>query len=147
MKEKPSADAVPLCPSCQPEMEGARVFGIVGGSVEGPRLGYLDRTVPVNSPLVVLPPEVKPTEVFRMAAPCATKQCQHFDGTNCQLAKRIIQILPAVVDALPACNIRAECRWWQQEGRAACMRCPQVVTHVYNPAPELIEAAGMEPRT
>jgi hypothetical protein len=39
-----------------------------------------------------------------------------------------------VVDALPACAIRPACRWWQQEGKAACQRCPQVVTQAYAPS-------------
>lgn len=64
-----------------------------------------------------------------------------FDGKNCNLATRIVQILPAVVDALPACLIRPTCRWYQQEGRAACMRCPQVVTENYEPSEDFKRAA------
>ena len=33
-----------------------------------------------------------------------------------------------VVRALPRCAIRPTCRWFRQEGPAACFRCPQVVT-------------------
>ena len=56
------------------------------------------------------------------------------DGKDCQLATRIVQILPRAVDILPPCSIRPECRWYQQEGKAACVRCPQVMTDCYTPS-------------
>ena len=80
-------------------------------------------------------------EVFRFAAHCEENKCRHFDGSHCQLATRIVQILPAVTDGLPPCLIRAECRWFQQEGKAACMRCPQVVTESYEPDEDFKRAA------
>lgn len=74
---------------------------------------------------------VSPTQVFRFAAPCAGNACQHFDGANCKLATRIVEHLPEAVDDLPECTIRSACRWWMQEGAAACRRCPLVVTESY----------------
>src|SRR5215468_6657421 len=59
-------------------------------------------------------------------------KCPHFDGANCQLATRVVRILPAVVDRLPACVIRKECRWFSQEGEAACKRCPEITTVSYD---------------
>jgi hypothetical protein len=56
----------------------------------------------------------------------------HFDRDNCRLAQKIVEKLDAVSDMLPACQIRQNCRWWQQEGKAACQRCPQVVTDSFN---------------
>jgi len=35
-----------------------------------------------------------------------------------------------VVSELPSCQIRDTCRWFAEEGGAACLRCPQVVTLV-----------------
>jgi hypothetical protein len=52
----------------------------------------------------------------------------HFDGARCQLAARIVEMLPEVTESLPPCTIQPTCRWYRQEGRAACFRCPQVVT-------------------
>jgi hypothetical protein len=40
----------------------------------------------------------------------------------------VVQILPVVVDALPPCTIRNNCRWFSQEGEAACKRCPEITT-------------------
>ncbi len=67
----------------------------------------------------------------------------HFDGTRCQLAVRIAKLLPEVVDSLPACNIRSDCRWFRQEGRAACLRCPQIVTGNAEADEILQRVAGM----
>ena len=58
--------------------------------------------------------------------------CKHFKGNTCSLAKRIVEGVPAVVNALPACEIRPTCRWFRQEGKAACFRCPQVMTEKSN---------------
>ena len=56
-------------------------------------------------------------------------------------ASGIVDLLPAVTEALPACRIRPECRWYRQEGRPACMRCPQVVTQTYQPTELYARAA------
>ena len=131
-----------LCPSAQPDMAGCRVLGVVGGTVEASQVAYVNEHLPVSEELLASSAPLKPTEVFRFAAHCEGKACRHFDGTNCNLATRIVQILPAVVDALPACLIRPTCRWYQQEGRAAMhVRCPQVVTESYEPSEEFLRAA------
>jgi hypothetical protein len=70
---------------------------------------------------------------MRFAGACEERKCTHFDGANCQLATRIVRILDEVVDALPRCAIRPTCRWYAQEGRPACLRCPQVVTELTGP--------------
>lgn len=116
------------CPSSQATAEGARIFGVITGTPEQHRVGYLTETVPISGEVLDLAGTAKPTEVFRIAAPCANGGCKHFRGNNCTLAQRIVQGVPAVVNALPACQIRSTCRWFRQEGKAACFRCPQVMT-------------------
>jgi hypothetical protein len=135
-----------LCPSALPEMPEGRVFGVMGGTATEPRLAYLDEAAPATGDLLAMAGEVQPTEVFRMAAPCVGSQCTHFDGRDCGLATRIVQILPAVVDTLPPCVIRKDCRWFQQEGKPACMRCPQVVTLNCAPSEGMARAATPAPR-
>jgi hypothetical protein len=122
----------PLCPSAQPEMAGVIIFGIVVGTISEPRVAYLAEPQPVNDRVLALAGPVKPTEVFRLAAPCAGNGCQHFDGGQCRLAMRTATVLPVVAEKLPPCLIRPHCRWWEQEGKAACVRCPQVVTESYH---------------
>lgn len=139
--KKQEASACVLCPSARPEMEGAVVFGVIGGTVEEPRLTHLAAPQPVTDEVLALSGPVAPTEVFRFAAPCAGDACAHFDGRDCRLATRIVQILPAATSSLPPCQLRPECRWWQQEGRAACLRCPQIVSDCQNPSEEMLRAS------
>lgn len=124
---------VPLCPSARPD-SNSKVFGVISGTVEEPRVAYLKQPLPLTDRLKAVSGEITPTEVFRTASTCATHKCQHFDGEDCRLAMRIVEQLPAVAEELPPCSIRRNCRWWQQEGKAACLRCPQVVTDNYNPS-------------
>lgn len=132
-----------LCPSAQPDMSGAIVLGVVGGDAEAARLGYLNEKLPVTDDLLALTGPIKPTKVFRFAAHCEERACRHFDGTLCRLASRIVEFLPAVTDALPPCPIRKTCRWFDQEGKAACLRCPQVVTEDSQPS-ELMRRAALD---
>ena len=133
------------CPSAQPDMPGSRVLGVVGGTPDAPEVAYLNELLPVSDEVLALAGQVKPTQVLRFAAPCQEKKCCHFDGKDCRLVTRIVQILPAVTDGLPACLIRASCRWYQQEGKAACVRCPQVVTYAAEPSDNMRLAAEGKP--
>jgi hypothetical protein len=144
-EQDPAAVTPPLCPSAQPGMAGCVVFGVVGGTVEAPRVGYLDMPQPVTGELLALAQPVQPARVFRFAAPCACSGCDHFSGSDCRLAARIVELLPAVVGSLPPCSLRPSCRWWRQEGKAACLRCPQVVTQVNHPSEQLRRAAQPGP--
>jgi len=130
---KDTSEAVPLCPSAQPEMPDSVIFGVIGGSAEQPRVGYLAVPRPVRDESLLATLPVHPTEVFRIAAPCAGTACQHFDGTNCTLVTRTVQLLPPATTVAPPCAIRPNCRWWQQEGKQACQRCPEIVTRNYDP--------------
>ncbi len=129
-----------MCPSAEPEMDGSVIFGIVTGTPERPELVHLPQTKQIPPELLTLESPVKPTEIFRIAATCIERDCQHFDGTNCRLIGRIVDGLPTVTESLPACPIRAKCRWWQQEGKEACQRCLQVVRDNFNVSEQLFQA-------
>ena len=130
-----------MCPSAQPEIPGSVAFGVITGSSENPRVAWIERPVPVTSELLALTSPVAPTQVLRIAAPCQEQACCHFDGTDCRLATRLVQLIPAVVESLPACRIRPDCRWFIQEGSAACRVCPQVVTYCVDQSAEMNRAA------
>lgn len=134
----------PLCPSSLPNQEGSVIIGVVSGTIEEPRLAYLVEPQPVTDETLDLTAPVTPTEVLRFAAPCAGQACKHFDGSKCRLAARVVQQLPKVVDVLPACRIRPKCRWWRQEGKAGCIRCPQIVTDSYTDSAQLRRVASPE---
>ena len=116
------------CPSAQPGMPDAQILGIISRDADGPRLAYLNERIPATPELLAQAAPADPREIFRLAARCEQSKCVHFDGARCQLATRIVEMLPEVTGSLPPCTIRRTCRWYQQEGRAACFRCPQVVT-------------------
>jgi hypothetical protein len=132
--ENTTAERIPLCPSARPTLSHSVVFGVISGTADEPRVVYLKQAQTVTEELIAKVQPVTPAEVFRAASPCETKDCQHFDGTNCRLATRVAEQLPAVAEQLPPCAIRRDCRWWQQEGSAACFRCPQVITDNFNPS-------------
>lgn len=122
-------------------MPGARVFGVVTGTDQAPSVAWLERPVPVTAELMAKTGAVEPQRIFRITAACQESKCTHFDGSRCKLVQRIVNLLPPVSETLPPCSLRASCRWFTQEGRAACLRCPQVVTHSYEPPDRVIQAA------
>ena len=136
-----------LCPSAQTGMENCRILGVVLNEVpqEGPipRIVYLNELLPATAEVLALSAPLKPTEVYRLSATCAEHKCPHFDGADCKLAARIVNILPAVVDALPPCTIRKDCRWYSQEGGAACRRCPEITTLSYDLSETTREVSGL----
>jgi len=132
-----------LCPSAQPGMDRCQILGVVQRDGPTPMLQYLNEHVPASSEVLAMSAPLKPTEVFRLAATCAENKCPHFDGRDCRLATRIVQILPAVVDTLPPCIIRKECRWFSQEGGAACRRCPEITTVSYDLSPRTRAVSGL----
>ena len=129
------------CPSAQTRAKGSRIYGVMTGPSNDRRVGYLTETLEPTPELLALAGEAKPTELFRIAAPCANGGCRHFNG-GCTLVQRIVAALPIVVSALPACQIRGTCRWYLQEGDAACLRCPQIMTDKANAADEEIRIAA-----
>ncbi len=133
------------CPSAQPDMEGAQVFGVITGTPEAPRVAYLqgEATVDLTQPEAL--GGLQPGHVFRIGARCEESRCQHFDGSRCMLARRIATQLPTVVDVLPRCRIRSTCRWFAEQGGAACLRCPQVVTLASEDMPALVDVAATAP--
>jgi hypothetical protein len=136
-----SNESTLLCPSARSDWDGSQVFGVVHGTVEAPKVTYLKKAQPLVENISKLNNRVSPEEVFRIAAPCEEKGCQHFDGQDCRLAMRVVEQLSMVAEGLPPCAIRRNCRWWQQEGRAACLRCPQVITDHHSPSELMINVA------
>jgi len=132
-----------MCPSAQPGMDNCRVLGVVQQEGATSRIVYLKQILPASQEVLNMSAPMKPTEVFRLAATCAENRCPHFDGTDCQLATRIVNLLPAVVDSLPPCTIRQDCRWYSQEGGDACRRCPEITTVSYDVSEKVQRVSGL----
>ncbi|MEO1621328.1 MAG: nitrogen fixation protein [Cyanobacteria bacterium J06632_3] len=123
------------CPSSQPNAENNLVFGLVCGTADQPRVRYLQTPRPFTQALREKISPLSPTAVLRITSPCAQSDCQHFHNQQCRLIDQLIEALPPVTDPLPPCKIRHQCRWWHQAGKAACQRCPQIVTTVRTARP------------
>lgn len=132
-----------LCPSAQPGMDRAMVLGVVQLNGPSPVVEYLNERLPATPEVLALSAPLKPTEIFRLAATCAEHGCPHFDGADCRLASRVVNMLPAAVASLPPCTIRKECRWHSQEGDAACKRCPEITTVTYDLSQQTQEVSGL----
>jgi hypothetical protein len=117
-----------MCPSSHPSVAGCQILGVIEKAGGGPEVVYVNEHIPATADVLALAAPANPGEVFRLAAPCQTATCPHFEGGACGLVTEIVRSLAPVVDALPPCLIRKDCRWFRQEGAAACRRCPQVVT-------------------
>lgn len=117
-----------LCPSARSDMRDARIVGMIAGEPETPRIAYLAPGVVVPDAALTALGALEPAEVFRFAAGCEEHRCAHFAAGQCSLAERVVRQLPEVVELVPRCQIRAACRWFAEQGAAACRRCPQVVT-------------------
>lgn len=137
-----AAAAAPLlCPSASADAQGAVVIGVVQSGAGSPRVAYLETLLPVTPELLERTAPVPPNRVLRTAAACVECACSHFDGAACTLASRIVAMVPPAVDRPPPCAIRPRCRWWKQEGRAACARCPEVVTETVDASDSFRRAA------
>jgi hypothetical protein len=58
------------CPSAQPDMEGARIIGVIGGTPAAPQIAYLEHGVQIDESVARGLGVLEPTEVFRYAAKC-----------------------------------------------------------------------------
>jgi hypothetical protein len=139
--EPPALD----CPSSQPAIRGARIIGVMSESEGQSRVAYLEQAVPLSPELLERTAPLDPTRVLRIAAPCETSACPHFEADRCSLAEKVANLLPVAVDELAPCPIRKTCRWFAQEGKAICTRCAGVTTAVDRP-PEYMQFV-VDPRT
>jgi hypothetical protein len=119
------------CPAAPPHWPEAKIFGIAGGTIDQPEITFLDEAVPVTPDLLAATTPVSPREVFRFSADCRKDGCPHWSDEGpgrCTLVSTVLREFDPVVTELPPCSVRKSCRWWAQEGRAACQRCAGIPT-------------------
>jgi hypothetical protein len=131
------------CPSAQPDMQGARPFGVISGTIEETRIAFFKKSALAEFNWRDTFSTTDATRVLRFSARCEKHRCIHFSGTQCSLGHRVKQELPAVVDTLPSCLIRPTCRWYFEQGSDVCLRCPQVVTMIPEGDPQLSVVASV----
>jgi hypothetical protein len=134
-----------LCPSAPGSVDDSVLIGVVTDHPDGPRVVPTEGALPVTLEILAMAEPVSPSEVFRFATKCRSCSCPHFSNDACQLAMRSVALLEPAGD-LPKCSIRPLCRWFRQEGRAICERCPQIVTEQHVPYEHMLEIVnGTEP--
>lgn len=117
------------CPSSTCH-EGAVLIAVLG---EDGRLGYLRPPLIVDEAFSEASKKHgDPESRFRFADTCRQAECEHWSGRECSLVGRLIGAraatgLEATDRGLPRCAIRADCRWFAQEGVDACAVCPVIV--------------------
>lgn len=134
------------CPSAPASNPDNQVFGVILGEAKDPRVAYLAKGVALDAKRAVDRLDVDPGHVFRFAGKCANGGCAQFSDGGCRLGRDITAMLEPVVDTAPPCMIRSTCRWFAENGVAACMRCPQVTTHVLPGDRRLHAVASMVPQ-
>lgn len=117
-----------LCPSAPPAKHSI-VLGVVrpDGSV-----AYLRDRLPVDPALLTPTPDGRaPEQRLRFASPCQSAGCRQWVDGRCSVPERFSSVVAQEGHErreLPRCSIRADCRWFHQEGPSACRICPLVVT-------------------
>jgi hypothetical protein len=120
------------CPSapCEP---GATLLGLVG---EDGRIGYLTPALRIDEEFVARVERGRsPRKRFRFAGPCLEGECRQWTGSRCGVVDTVFDAVEKLAPqpareegVLPRCAIRSSCRWFAQEGAAACAACPFVIT-------------------
>ena len=129
------------CPSARPEMPDAVVLGVIRERDGWSFVHHLAEPLPVTPAVLALAGDAPVGQVFRFAADCATDACAHFDGEKCRLATKLARAPLDRARTLPPCRIRRDCRWYAQEGNAACFVCPLILSETAAPANDLVQAA------
>ncbi len=119
-----------LCPSYLSK-PGAELFAYVA---EG-QLQYLNETVVIDKTFTEAAKKGRsPESRFRFAGKCIKGGCAQWDNGNsaCGLSNKLINaVTPQTLEAtLQHCAIRAKCRWFAQNGAAACGVCSESVRNM-----------------
>ncbi|HEV2643353.1 MAG TPA: hypothetical protein VGT98_11620 [Candidatus Elarobacter sp.] len=129
------------CPSADPRLPDAKVLGIVRDAEAAVAVEILPELVDPQPLIDLIPAELPVRSILRFAGSCQESRCAHFGAGKCGLATRVVAQMPEVVDRIARCAIRPRCRWWRQEGIAACRRCPQVLTEPLAPTDLMVSVA------
>lgn len=114
----------PLCPSgrCSAGSVLLGIMGPLGQLVYTPRAQILDKELADRFEAA------GGSARYRFAEPCVTHDCRHWSDLGCAIGAAGAAIGAGQENAeLPHCAIRSACRWFEQEGRNACLACPGVL--------------------
>ena len=115
------------CPSTS--VANSTVF--LGMITPAGRVAYVTPAIPADVVLDDLDSTERVESRYRFAGPCVTSSCGFWTGDHCGLGARLVESYEEVGGAqvdLPKCAIRRTCRWFAEQGPAACSPCSYVVT-------------------
>lgn len=118
-----------LCPSSRAQT-GARLLGI---RQEDGRVAILPEPLKIDESFIDISNQLAHAEQqFRFTNKCVESGCKQWTGQRCGVSDNLIQASQFLKldNSLPECGIRAQCRWYNQNGAAACNICPLVITEV-----------------
>lgn len=117
-----------MCPSSKAQ-PGAQLLGV---RQEDGTVAILPQPLRIDEAFVETANAAAPAEQsFRFTNKCVESGCMQWTGTRCGVADKVLSVLDQlpVVEALPECGIRPQCRWFGQNGPVACRACAFVITH------------------
>ena len=118
-----------LCPSSRAQT-GARLLGI---RQEDGRVAILPEPLKIDESFIDISNQLATAEQqFRFTNKFVESGCKQWTGQRCGVADNLIQASQSLKleTTLPKCGIRGQCRWYHQNGAAACKICPLVITEV-----------------
>ncbi|MDG4792944.1 hypothetical protein [Micromonospora sp. WMMD1082] len=118
-----------MCPSTP--ADNATVF--LGMITPAGRVAYVTPAMPAEVAVTAAAEADAPVEArYRLAGPCVTSRCGFWTGEHCGLGERLAASYAEIAGEpeadLPRCAIRRTCRWFAEQGSAACAACAHVVT-------------------
>ncbi|GGM21537.1 hypothetical protein GCM10011608_02740 [Micromonospora sonchi] len=118
-----------MCPSTT--AANATVF--LGMITPAGRVAYVTPPMPAEVALATADAASGPVESrYRLAGPCVTSRCGFWTGDHCGLGERLVASYAETTGEpktnLPHCAIRRSCRWYAEQGPAACTPCSHVTT-------------------
>jgi hypothetical protein len=118
-----------MCPSTT--ASNSTVF--LGMIMPTGKVAYVTPEVPSATVLSTLEESGTPLESqYRFAGPCVTSKCGFWTGEHCGLGAKLAESYQSAnlpdPESLPKCAIRRTCRWFAEQGPAACSPCSYVVT-------------------
>ena len=131
-------DSATLCPSA-PLESGVILVGVV---LTNGTVAYAADRLELGEEFVNAASQAEsPERMFRFASPCRQNGCRQWTGKQCGVIDRFLEVNSHIEaeEALPQCSIRAQCRWFNQEGARACALCPYIIT---DSRPQLSELPG-----
>ena len=116
-----------LCPSSSCD-DGSYLLGIVK---EDRKVLIANDLIKIDSKFVQIAKlGRKPEKRFRFANNCITTNCKQWQQGRCSVIDIALDALSPkeILEELPKCPIRTDCRWYKQCGGRACIICPEIIT-------------------